>query len=140
MRDQVIDTVGQISNILPRWMLSKQTDGTVSGFTPAWVIAYTKPGKSKQIAYNIKTQFGNKLNIVDFKVDRYELDRLLSINWDPVTDHWVPAAAETTFDLYPGPATIFDGGSLEFISPVDMYTNTTDFDKYLVFPKRTILG
>ena len=36
--------------------------------------------------------------------------------------------------------TIFDGGSLRFISPIVMYTNSTDFDKYLVFPKRTILG
>jgi hypothetical protein len=42
--------------------------------------------------------------------------------------------------------TIFDGGSLQFITPVDMYssdnsttTNTTEFDKYLVFPKRNIL-
>ena len=38
MRDQVIDTVGQISNILPRWMLSKQANGKVLGFVPAWVI------------------------------------------------------------------------------------------------------
>jgi hypothetical protein len=42
--------------------------------------------------------------------------------------------------------TIFDGGSLQFITPVDMYssdnsttTNTTEFDKYLVFPKQNIL-
>jgi hypothetical protein len=49
----------------------------------------------------------------------------------------------------PGPnglGTIFDGGSLQFIAPVDMYsgdnsttTNTTEFDKYLLFPKRNIL-
>jgi hypothetical protein len=44
MRDQVIDTVGQVANILPRWMTSKQADGRVLGFTPAWVLAYTKPG------------------------------------------------------------------------------------------------
>jgi hypothetical protein len=36
--------------------------------------------------------------------------------------------------------TTFDGGSLQFTAPVDMYTNTNEYDKYLVFPKRTILG
>jgi hypothetical protein len=103
MRDQVIDTVGQISNILPRWMLSKQSNGQVLGFVPAWVICYAKPGRSGQIAYNIQQQFGEQLNRVDFEVDRYELDRLLSHNWDPVADStvgaWVPTPAETTFDL-----------------------------------------
>jgi hypothetical protein len=141
MRDQVIDTVGQISNLLPLWMLSKQTNGRVLGFTPAWVIAYVAPGNSGQIAYNIRTEFGTKLNLVDFEVDRYELDRALSHNWDPVNEQWIPQPpAETTFDLAPGPQTVFDGGSLRFITPVDIYSNTTDFDKYLVFPNRTILG
>jgi hypothetical protein len=84
MRNQVIDVVGQISNLLPLWMLSKQSNGRVLGFTPAWVIAYCKPGTSGQVAYNVRTQFGQQLNLVDFEVDRYELDRLLSINWDPV--------------------------------------------------------
>jgi hypothetical protein len=36
--------------------------------------------------------------------------------------------------------TTFDGSSVRFIAPVDMYSNTTDYDKYLVFPRRTILG
>lgn len=113
MRDQVIDTVGQISNILPRWMLSKQVDGKVLGFTPAWVIAYCKPGKSGQVAYNIAQQFGEKLNLIDFEVDRYELDRLLTYNWDPVTKEWI-------------------GGP-------DIYSSTDVYDKYLVFPRRNIL-
>jgi hypothetical protein len=84
MRNQVIDVVGQISNLLPLWMLSKQSDGRVLGFTPAWVIAYCNPGASGQIAYNIRKQFGDQLNLVDFEVDRYTLDSLLSKNWDPV--------------------------------------------------------
>ena len=141
MRDQVIDTVGQISNLLPLWMLSKQTNGRVLGFTPAWVIAYVAPGNSGQVAYNIRTEFGTQLNLVDFEVDRYELDRALTHNWDPENQEWIPQPpAETTFDLVPGPQTLFDGGSLRFITPVDIYSNTTDFDKYLVFPNRTILG
>jgi hypothetical protein len=143
MRTQVIDTVGQISNVLPLWMLSKQANGRVLGFVPAWVIAYTIPGAANQVAYNIRTQFSSKLNQVDFEVDRYELDRLLSKNWDPETQTWEPTPAATTFDITPGPTTVFDGNSLRFIAPVDMPVNETtrnDFDKYLVFPKTTILG
>ena len=178
MRNQVIDTVGQISNMLPRWMLSKQADGSVLGFTPAWVIAYTVPGQSGQVAYNIETQFGiNQLNLIDFEVDRYELDNLLAKNWDREEQHWVPqppsvtifdfSIAQTTWinSLDPAivlpwlndsravvnwsygtpPGTTFDGGSLQFTAPVDMYSNTTAYDKYLIFqrngiPARTILG
>jgi hypothetical protein len=240
MRDQVIDTVGQVGSILPAWMTSKQSNGRVLGFTPAWVLAYVKPGRGEQIAYYVRTKFGERLNLIDFEVDRYELDRLLSKNWDPAADSttgaWEPAAAETTFDLVnhyqlPEPndssfafaggtgyavgdtililgsqvggvdvtnnititveqvdvvgtieqaraegfaplfstgntytnvvgtnitgsgtgatwdievvgadATVFDGSSVRFIAPVDMYSNTQEYDKYLVFPKRTILG
>jgi NADH-quinone oxidoreductase subunit L len=35
--------------------------------------------------------------------------------------------------------TIFDGNSLKFIAPVDMYDPTDTYDKYLVFPKSNIL-
>lgn len=237
MRNQVIDTVGQVSALLPRWMLSTQTNGRVLGFTPAWVIAYVTPGNSEQIAYNIRTQFGTQLNLVDFEVDRYELDKALTSNWDPVTEQWIPQPpAETTFDndahyQLPEPndssfvfngglgyavgntikilgsqvggvdvtndivvtvqqvdefgtieqaigqgaapllsvgntyvnivgsnitgtgtgatwdievtgedPTIFDAGSLRFIQPTIIATDTTDYDKYLVFPYRTILG
>jgi hypothetical protein len=227
-------------------MLSRQADGTVLGFTPAWVIAYVKPGQSGQIAYNIQTLFQSQLNLIDFKVDRYELDNFLTKNWDRENQHWgiydVPLTpyppSLTTFDIFglppfdpavayaegstviyqqvvftpapdnepayrisrpytciqtttPGilptnttywestntsglatwinnndiittwednlqtlatwtystpPGTTFDGGSLQFTAPVDMYssdnsttTNTTIYDKYLVFPKINIL-
>ena len=172
MRNQVIDTVGQVSNMLPRWMLSKQANGTVLGFTPAWVIAYTVPGQSGQVAYNIQTQFGiDRLNLVDFEVDRYELDNLLTKNWDRAEQHWVPqppslttfdfSIDETTWinDLDPAsilpwinnlgavlgwsygtpPGTTFDGGSLQFTAPVDMYSNTTEYDRYLLFPRRDVI-
>ena len=236
MRTQVIDTVGQISNVLPQWMLSKQANGSVLGFTPAWVIAYTKPGKSGQIKYNIETIFGNRLNLVDFEVDRYELDNLLTKNWNREQQQWIPTPPEAvTFDInnhyqlpipndssfvfdggigyavgdkikilgsqiggtdvlndillvvntvdvlgtiesvfgtgtapfltagdtytniagtnitgtgtgatwdievVPGTATVFDGNSVEFSVPVDVYTNTQIYDRYLLFPKRNIL-
>jgi hypothetical protein len=245
MRDQVIDVVGQVGNILPTWMISKQNNGRVLGFTPAWVIAYVKPGQGQRVAYNIRTQYGEQLNLIDFKVDRYELDALLTRNWNPETQTWIPDPPEsTTFDVdahyqlpeandssfvftggtgyvvgnririlgsqiggVNGPynpglnqfgndvivtvqqvgiggvieqalaqgfapinstgsiyvnivgtnitgtgtgatwdlvvtgedPTLFDGGSMQFIAPVDMYSNTTAYDKYLVFPKRDIL-
>lgn len=100
MRNQVIDVVGQISTKLPLWMTSKQANGRILGFTPAWVLAYTNPGRSNQIAYYIQTQFGDQLNMVDFKVDRYILDRELSKNWDTVTQHWTPTPNLTTFDRF----------------------------------------
>jgi len=174
MRDQVIDVVGQVSRVLPRWMLSPQSDGRVLGFVPAWVIAYTNPGQSGQIAYNIQTQFDTQLNLVDFKADRYELDNFLTKNWDREDQHWVPQPPlYTRFDNgivdiyntwinnnddivnwinsnsnivewsgnYNGEPTVFDGNSLQFTAPVDMYSNnnTTEYNKYLVFPKRNIL-
>jgi hypothetical protein len=171
MRDQVIDTVGQVSNILPAWMISQQQNGRVLGFVPSWVIAYTQPGRAEQIAYNIRTQFDQPLNLIDFEVDRYELDRLLTKNWDPATDEWIPSPPQvTTFDgsgdpadwtnnlLQPvqwvndeniaiiwvsggetGEPTIFDQNSMQFTAPVDMYSSTQIYDKYLVFTKRNIL-
>jgi hypothetical protein len=100
MRVQVIDVVGQISNILPRWMLSKQIDGNVLGFTPAWVIAYTIPGAAGQVAYNIQTQFGDQLNLVDYKADRYELDNSMTVDWNRAQQEWIPTPPEsTTFDI-----------------------------------------
>jgi hypothetical protein len=140
MRQQIIDQIGQVSNILPQWMTSKQTNGQQLGFTPAWVICYALPGFGERIAYYIRQNFGTKLNLIDFDVDRYELDRTLSIHWDPLADSvnatWVPTPNTTTFD---DNATVFDGNSLKFIVPVDMYTSSDKYNKYLVFPKRNIL-
>jgi hypothetical protein len=116
MRDQVIDTVGQISTGLPLWMTSKQTDGRVLGFTPAWVIAYVNPGRGRQIAYYLQNQFGTQLNKVDFKVDRYILDRALSLNWDTATQDWTPEPSLTTFDR-------FDTAGYEFYGNVSIATN-----------------
>jgi len=241
MRNQVIDVVGQTSNVLPRWMLSRQANGQTLGFTNAWVIAYTNPGQSGQVAYNIQQRFTQQLNLIDFEADRYELDNLLTKNWDRENQHWIPRPPTiTTFDFdtyyiitsfnggvgyrgietasngditYPGDQikilgsqiggqdgvndiiitvsgvnsigtiqtvfynqlsplttvgnnydniagtnisgvgngaiwniesadgtpTVFDGNSLQFIAPVDMYSSTQIYDKYLVFPKRNIL-
>ena len=177
MRDQVIDTVGQISNVLPLWMLCKQANGQTLGFTPAWVIAYAKPGRGAQLAYYIGQDFVEKLNTIDFEVDRYELDNLLTHNWNREQQQWGYAgdvvdphpASLTTFDLSrelaswindsnaittweddnftlsnwtygTPPGTTFDGGSMQFTAPVDMYSSTNVYDKYLLFPRRNILS
>ena len=129
MRDQVIATVGQLSApltpVLPLWMTSKQADGRVLGFTPAWVIAYLKPGQSSRVAYYIREQFGNILNIIDFKVDRYELDRSATFAWDPVDDHWIPQPpAATTFDLSVYTDVNWTNNSLDIVEWTNSYTNT----------------
>lgn len=151
MRTKVINTVGQTNNILPKWMTSKQENGRVLGFTPSWVIAYTNPGEGARIAYNVKNLFGEILNRVDFDVDRYILDRSLTKNWIPNEDStdggsWI-AGEQTTFNydqlLNPtisGNSTTFDDESLRFISPVDNYEVTDNYNKYIVFPKTNILG
>ena len=97
MQTRLINQTGQFGEILPDWMKSKQTDGQVLGFTPAWVIAYTKPGRSKQIAYNIKENFTSKLNTIDFTIDRYIIDRRASQHWDFTNEEWL-TGTETTFD------------------------------------------
>lgn len=129
MRDQVVSVVGQISPpltpALPLWMTSVQTDGRVLGFTPAWVIAYVLPGKSGQIAYNIRTQFGEQLNKIDFEVDRYELDRSQTHNWDTADQNWIPPIAATTFDLnssYLYQDVYFSLGTFGYVSSVESYT------------------
>jgi hypothetical protein len=138
MRTQVIDTVGQVSPLLPLWMTSKQGDGRVLGFVPAWIIAYVNPGASGKIRYNIEQQMDASLNLVDFKVDRYEIDRSQTHNWNSYTESWIPTPpVATTFDHA---TCVFDGGSVRFNAPADRWTNTDEYDKYLVFPKTNILG
>jgi len=83
MRDNIIDTIGQESKLLPRWMLSKQENGNILGFTPAWVIAYTKPGQSKLLSYQLTNDYLN-LNQIDFTVDRFTLENRYTHNWDIV--------------------------------------------------------
>jgi hypothetical protein len=141
MRNVVIDNIGQVAPILPRWMLSKQEDGEILGFTRAWVIAYTVPGKSKQLAYRINEDFGIQLNKIDFDADRYVLGWYSANKWDSSNDEWLESRM-TTFDRgTQGSATetVFDGGSTRFIYNVDIYEYTDVYDKYLLFPQRRII-
>ena len=84
---------------LPRWMTSVQEDGRVLGLTRAVVLAYTRPGASKLVAYRLKNS-GYKLNSIDFVVDRYQWDNYLSKFYDTETNRFLPSR-DTTFDKYP---------------------------------------
>lgn len=90
MREQVGDVLGQEynSNLLPKWMTSQQLNGSTTGFVPAWVICYTKPGFAETIKNNINTlwidalQNPYTLNIINFKIDRFTVDKSTTFNYD----------------------------------------------------------
>lgn len=65
MRTQIEDTLGQENqdNLLPIWMTSLQPNGASLGFTPAWVICYTKPGYSEYIKNNIVSPFTGTIEV-----------------------------------------------------------------------------
>jgi Putative Ig domain len=66
--------------ILPKWMTSRQENGTVLGFTRALVLAYVNPGRAKECAFRLAQNFVD-FNLIDFTIDRYEWDSILSDNW-----------------------------------------------------------
>lgn len=107
MREQVGDELGQEFNfrLYPKWMTSQQANGSTLGFTPAWVICYTKPGFAETIKNNItnnwKTPIGDtiRLNEINFKIDRFAVDKRLTYNYDnnlsPATWTGLPSATPT---------------------------------------------
>jgi hypothetical protein len=83
---------------MPDWMLNQQADGRVLGFTRGVVLAYTVPGASKLIAYRLQnSEIPFNFNNIDFEIDRYQLDHLLSKTYD-IADHKFNQSRETTFD------------------------------------------
>lgn len=126
MRQQVGDILGQEYNfrLYPTWMTSQQADGSTLGFTPAWVICYTKPGFAEIVKSNIennwKTSFGDtiRLNQINFKIDRFAVDKSLTYNYDS--------------NLSPNTWTGLPSGT-----PVPDPNNSKDF--FVLFPRETIL-
>jgi hypothetical protein len=126
MRKRVGQVLGQVydSNVLPLWMTSQQANGGTLGFTPAWVICYTKPGLSGQIAKNIQTLWVNKfnqpyaLNQINFQIDRFTVDKTLTYDYNNT--------------LNPPAWTDLPSGT-----PVPNPTNSRDF--FVLFPRKTIL-
>ena len=84
MTEQLINNLGsdRNSNLLPKWMNTQQADGNVLGYTRAWVICYTLPGKATTIANNINQNWPYKLNAIDFTIDRYYIDKSNTYNWN----------------------------------------------------------
>lgn len=126
MRNRVADVLGQELNskLLPLWMTSQQENGSTLGFTPAWVICYTKPGYSSIIKNNIETNWTDAnnnvimLNQIDFQIDRFSVDKSLTYDYDTSVDPnvWtsLPSATPTPYPL-----------------------DSQDF--YVLFPQKTIL-
>jgi len=75
-------------SIIPKWMTSRQADGTVLGFIKALVLCYTKPGKSAEVAYRI-SQVQSSFNDIDFTVDRYEIDNSYSNNYNKASNTFI---------------------------------------------------
>jgi hypothetical protein len=178
MRKRIFNQIGQVNKRLPDWMIAKQADGSVLGFTNACILAYVKPGKSAAIAYRIANRAKldpSNSDYFDFKnvtfiTDRYIWDTDLLANYNKETKKYLTAPA-TTFDVFskryayvvsedgstliypfesvyvndpnslPNPkATTFDKNSLQFLKYQDVYADPEERDKYLMFPKRTILN
>lgn len=78
--------------VLPKWMTSRQEDGTVLGFTRALVLFYTQPDQSKKIAFRTQ-QYLEQFKLIDFTIDRYEWDNTLSKN------DYVPASGIITGNI-----------------------------------------
>lgn len=126
MRERVGQELGQEFDfkIFPTWMTSQQLNGSTLGFTPAWVIAYTKPGYAEIVKDNIETLWVDDLgkpytlNTINFKIDRFIVDKTLTYNYDNTSD---PPEWE----------------SLPSATPVPDPLDSEDF--YVLFPQKTIL-
>lgn len=121
MRQQIADTLGFINDpsILPLWMSGQQADGNVLGYVQAWVLCYTKPGQAQTIVDNINQYLESNnlaLNQIDFKIDRFEIDRSQTYGFEGGT-----ASAPVWSDL-PSPGVVTDSQ-----------------DAYIYFPQKTIL-
>ena len=120
MRNRVAQVVGQEydSRLLPLWMTSQQPNGSTLGYTQAWVICYTKPGLSTTIKNNIQNNWGYTLNQINFRIDRFSVDKSETYNYDK--------------NLTPPAWT-----GLPSATPVPDPLDSKDF--YVLFPRQTIL-
>lgn len=126
MRDQVSQELGQEFNfkLLPKWMTSQQRDGSTLGYTPAWVIAYTKPGFSETVKNNIVNNWKdflgdpNRLNQINFTIDRFTVDKSATYDYDK--------------DVSPNAWL-----GLPSAQPTPVPKDQKDF--YVLFPRKTIL-
>ena len=76
-------------------MTSQQLNGSTLGFTQAWVICYTKPGHSDTIKNNIVNNWEYTLNQINFSIDRFEVDKSATYNYNTVTKSWISLPSAT---------------------------------------------
>ena len=145
MRNRVAQVVGQEydSRLLPLWMTSQQPNGGTLGYTQAWVICYTKPriivngtaltyaefkatglkradysSYAETIKNNINANWQYTLNQINFRLDRFSVDKSETYNYDK--------------KLNPPAWT-----GLPSATPVPDPLDSKDF--YVLFPRQTIL-
>ena len=124
MRKRIFNYLGQENKSLPDWMIAKQADGSVLGFTNACILAYVQPGTAKTIAFRI----ANRANLswddpdyFDFKnqtfvTDRYIWDTDLLENYDKTQNKFLTSDL-TTFDAFSlryQPTVAQDGSTLVY--------------------------
>ena len=120
MRNKVAASLGQEfdSRLLPLWMTSQQANGSTLGYTQAWVICYTLPGKANTIKNNIQSLWPHTLNEINFSLDRFTVDKSSTYNYNKNVN---PAAWT----------------GLPSATPVPDPLNSKDFT--ILFPRKTIL-
>lgn len=126
MRNKVAASLGQEfdSRLLPQWMTSQQANGSTLGYTQAWVICYTLPGKADTIKNNINTLWKDPvgipftLNQINFSLDRFTVDKSSTYNYNK--------------NVSPPAWT-----GLPSATPVPDPLNSQDFT--ILFPRKTIL-
>ena len=90
MEQSLVTELGRQSDtsLMPAWMTSQQPTGGTLGYTPAWVICYTKPGASAIVKSNIDQLWPYTMNLVNFELDRVLVDKSLTFNYVPSTKKW----------------------------------------------------
>ena len=139
MNNQLKQVIGYYdTGVLPGWMTSLQLSDSDPGifraplgFTPAVVLAYTKPGGSALIKYRLNQDRIN-FNIYQFEFDRYELD---NNQQDAFASNVAAGGSTTVFD---DNQTVFENGGTTFIDNQDLGFGGTrgsrNGDKYIKFP------
>lgn len=137
MAERIAENIGyENRSILPKWMSSRQIDGTVPGFKRALVLAYTLPGKSAEVAYRV-SQAASDFKLIDFTIDRYEWDNILSDNFvkSPATGTGT-ISGNIDSNLIIGNSTVF---STELIPNTTVYVSNVAVGNVLTISNATTL-
>lgn len=139
MRRRLLQTLDlENKGVLPRWMTSVQADGSVLGPINVIPLAYVKPGTAATAIQQLNNLIANtatvkNLNVFNFTIDRYQIDRHLSKYWDFESDRFFESS-ETTFDRF-----INDANGLTLVDTVD-YALSVPFDTINKTDIKNLLG